>query len=67
MAAGPRSCIGAACASLQQCSFAIAAISPNARPKRRRRLTRELVTNVQGFNCYFNRFGVATAIYLTDI
>jgi len=37
------SCKGAACASLQQCGFAIAAISPGARPNRKRRLTHELV------------------------
>jgi hypothetical protein len=47
MAAGPRSCNGAACASLQQSGFAIAVIPPVAEPNRRRRLTHELVKSVQ--------------------
>jgi hypothetical protein len=42
-AAGPRSCNGAACASLQQYGFAIAAISTELKPNRTRRLTHELV------------------------
>ena len=63
-AAGPRSCSGAACASLQQYGFAIAAIPTALEPNRRRRLTHELVKRVQQPACYFNRFGVTTAIQL---
>jgi hypothetical protein len=51
-AAGPRSCNGAACASLQQYGFAIAVISTALKPNRRRRLTHELVKPVQYLACF---------------